>query len=90
MVRAWWVLGVIMVIAGAALGFLFPNPWGWDGHDLLTCGSAFLGDGYQPSDPDCPTRRLLSGSLATFLVIAGALLAWRNVRARRRAVRSGL
>lgn len=82
MVREWWVGGV-------ALGFFFPNPWGWDGHSSLTCGSAFLGRGYQPTDPGCPVRRSLSGGLAVVLVVGGGVLAWTNVLARWRAVRYG-
>ena len=80
MTRAWWIVGVFLIAAGVGAG-LFPNPWGFDGHSVLTCGSAFLNDGYSSEfNPQCPTRRLLMGIIAALLVTVGVGLIWMNLR----------
>ncbi|MFC5744926.1 hypothetical protein [Actinomadura rugatobispora] len=58
------------LLAAGFVASLYPNPWGFDGHSRLTCGSAFLFslDGYSPNHSSCPARRtgmrMLSASLA--------------------------
>ncbi|TDD61729.1 hypothetical protein [Actinomadura rubrisoli] len=66
-----WGAGLVMLLAGFIFG-VYPNPWGHDGHDRLTCGSAFGADGYGDTHRGCAERRERMQLYAITLLVAGA------------------
>lgn len=64
-----------LLIAGGVFAASYPNPFAFDGHSVLYCGSAIYPFGYSAGvNPACPSRRALMGTLALVCIAAGVVL----------------
>ncbi|WP_030456707.1 hypothetical protein [Herbidospora cretacea] len=75
-----WIgrLAAVVLLLGGLVAAFYHNPYGWDGHSVLTCGGAFSVPAAYSGElnPDCPARlwEMRFGSVA--LLVAGVSIAW--------------